>query len=128
MELLRSLSWSFVSGCVGTVGFFVGAFLFIAVGFIDTPQTVETFQSKAFIYKQVVWGGIWGFLFTAPLLRPHWWARGLIVGTLATLAAIFIFLPEVPSLTTIVYAFVLNAIFWGLSAAFWRDRVMAEKY
>lgn len=88
---------------------------------------IETFQSKAFIYKQVVWGGIWGFLFSVPLLQPHWWARGLIVGTLATIAAIFVFQQAVPPPIFIVYAFVLNAIFWGLSAAFWRDRVMAEK-
>src|SRR3546814_9004764 len=94
MELLRSLSRAFVSGCVGVVGFFIGAYLFIAVGLIDAPPVVETFQSKAFIYKQVVWGGIWGLLFVLPLLRPFWWARGLIVGGLATLAAIFVFQPE----------------------------------
>lgn len=127
MELLRSLSRSFVSGCVGTVGLFAGAYLFIAAGLIDAPQMVETFQSKAFIYKLVVWGGIWGFLLSVPLLRPHWWARGPIVGTLATIAAIFVFQPAVPPLIFVVYAFVLNAIFWGLSAAFWRDRVMTEK-
>ncbi len=123
--VLRRLSWAFVSGCAGVIVFFAAAHVLIAVGIIPDAAAGQ-FSSKAFIYKQVTWGGIWGLPFVLPLLRPMWWLRGLIVGALASLAALFIFMPQLPPVPTIVLVFVLNAVFWGVPAAFWHDRIMDE--
>lgn len=125
MELLRRLSWAFAAGCVGTIGFFIGIRIGMASGLVaGPPAMMEFLASKEFFYRQVVWGGIWGLLFVVPFLSPMWWLRGLVVGGLATLAAIFIFRPEVPPLPVIVNMVVLNAGFWGITAGFWHDKVM----
>lgn len=124
-DILRRLSWAFVSGCAGVVTFFVGAFILIGLGVIPDAAAGQ-FETKAFMYKQLTWGGIWGFLFVLPVLRSMWWLRGLIVGALASLAALFIFMPQLPPAQVIVLVFVLNAVFWGVPAAWWHDRVMDE--
>src|SRR5512134_3962921 len=31
------------------------------------------------LYPRIVWGGLWGFLFMLPLVRGHWWLRGIIL-------------------------------------------------
>ena len=125
MDWLRRLSWAFVAGCVGTIGFYIGIRIGMASGLVAGPPPVMEFlASKEFFYRQVTWGGIWGLLFVVPFLSGMWWLRGMIVGLLATLAAVFIFRPEVPPLPLIVNMVVLNAGFWGLTAGFWHDKVM----
>ena len=125
MDWPRRLCWAFVAGCVGTIGFFIGIRIGMASGLVAPPPPVMEFlASKEFFYRQVVWGGVWGLLFVVPFLSGMWWLRGLIVGGLATLAAIFIFRPEVPPLPLIVTMVVLNAGFWGITAGFWHDKVM----
>lgn len=125
MDWLRRLSGAFVAGCIGTIGFFIGIRIGMATGLVaGPPPMMEFLASKEFFYRQVVWGGIWGLLFVVPFLSTMWWLRGLIVGGLATLAAIFIFRPEVPPLPLIVNMVVLNAGFWGITAGFWHDKVM----
>lgn len=128
MDWLRRLSWAFVAGCVGVIVFYIGLRLALATGIMSPPeQALAVITSKAFLYQKITWGGIWGFLFAAPVLARMWWLRGLIVGLLATLAALFIFQPTLPPLPLIVVAAVLNMVFWGLSAAFWHDKVMLRE-
>lgn len=125
MDWLRRLSWAFVAGCVGTIGFYIGIRLGMASGLVaGPPPAMEFLASKGFFYRQVVWGGIWGLLLVVPFLSGMWWLRGPVAGGLATLAAIFIFRPEVPPLPLIVNMVVLNAGFWGVTAGFWHDKVM----
>lgn len=127
MEWLRRLSSAFVAGCVGVIIFYIAFRIGIAAGLIKAPEPAMQFlTSKEFFYRQTVWGGIWGFLFVVPLLGARlWWARGLIVGLLASLAALFIFRPELPPLPQVINTLVLNMVFWGIPAAFWHDKVMA---
>jgi hypothetical protein len=72
----------------------------------------------------VVWGGIWGFAFMIPFLTGKWWLRGPIVGIAATLVAIFVFRGGQADLTFVIGAVILNVVCWGLTAAFWYDRVV----
>ena len=125
MDFAKKLSLAFAAGCVGTMVFYAGLRLGMAVGVIKGPPGVmTTLASLGFLYKQIVWGGIWGFAFVIPVLTKMWWARGLIVGLLASLAAFFIFRPAPPPLPFIIIALVLNMGFWGLAAAYWNDKVL----
>ncbi len=60
------------------------------------------------------------------MLTGLWWARGLIVGFLATLAALFIFRSGTPPIELVITGLVLNMVFWGLLAAWWHDKVMTK--
>ena len=125
MDVLRRLSLAFASGCFGVLLFYVALRAGLEAGIIKPPaQALKFLTSKEFLYKQVVWGGIWGFVFFIPFLKGKWWARGLIVGLAATLVAIFVFQKTMPPPQFIVGALVLNMVFWGLTAAFWHDKVV----
>jgi hypothetical protein len=126
MDVLRRLSLAFASGCFGVLLFYVAIRAGLAAGLINPPEAALKFlTSKAFLYRQVVWGGIWGFAFMIPFLKGKWWLRGPIVGFVASLAAIFVFgsgaIPPAPRLIAIL---VLNMGFWGLTAAFWHDKAV----
>lgn len=124
MDWLRRLSHAFVAGCAGVVVFYIAIRIAMMAGLM--PEAAMKFlASKEFFYRQTVWGGIWGFLFVVPVLGARlWWARGLIVGLLASLAALFYFRAELPPMQQIVTVLVLNMVFWGLAAAFWHDKVL----
>lgn len=128
MEILRRLSWAYLAGCVGTLGFFVGLHIGLQTGLMKPPEQVfAMLTSKGFFYKQVVWGGVWGLLFVIPAFKRQWWVRGPIVGALATAAALFYFRATLPPPQIIVGAIILNVMFWGLTAGLWHDRVMLKK-
>jgi hypothetical protein len=85
------------------------------------------------LYPRLVWGGLWGFLFMLPLVRGHWWLRGIILSLLPTLFQLLYIFPYGAGrglfglgLGALTPAFVLvaNAI-WGLSAA-WLLRMIGR--
>lgn len=45
------------------------------------------------LYPHIVWGGLWGFLFTLPVLRSRLLAQTLVFGLFPALAQLFIFYP-----------------------------------
>lgn len=128
--LLTPLSRGFTAGAVGgaaNVAFIAlagSAGLIAAMG-IALPAPAL----PAFLYKQMVWGGLFGLIFALPALKGSWIARGLIVGLLASLAALFVFLPMAgagmgalnPGILTPVLVLVANSV-WGLVAAWVYDR------
>jgi hypothetical protein len=128
MDILRRLSWAFVAGCIGAIALYVGVTLLLRSGFGNIPaQQAAYLGSKAFLYRSIVWGGIWGFAFVIPFLAGKWWARGLLVGLAATLVSFFVFRGGLPAdVKEIIAAAVLNMVFWGLAAAFWHDKVMTR--
>jgi hypothetical protein len=77
------------------------------------------------LYPRIVWGGLWGFLFMLPLVRGHWWLRGIILSLgPSAFQMLYVFPRETGEgyfglgLGTLTPVFVLaaNAV-WGLSAA-----------
>ncbi len=95
MSNLPNLFRAFSSGAIGGVAnvaaiAILGATGIIALMGIKAPDP----QMPAFLYKQMVWGGLWGLLLVTPVLKDSWWQRGLLLGVLASGAALFYFLPR----------------------------------
>jgi hypothetical protein len=116
-----------------TLGFGAGAFgafiLALVAGVLNAlriqeliglppPPTPESYLP--ILYRAIVWGGIWGLLFVVPVLNRAWWLKGMIIGTLATLAILLYFNPGVTTPPMrLGYAFFLNGIVYGLAAGAW---------
>ncbi|MEJ2119333.1 MAG: hypothetical protein P8Z76_01250 [Alphaproteobacteria bacterium] len=125
MTILRRGSLAFASGAFGVILFYLVLRGGLAAGLLNPPEpALKLLTSKAFLYRSVVWGGIWGFAFMIPFLTGKWWLRGPIVGIAATLVAIFVFRGGQADLTFVIGAVILNVVCWGLTAAFWYDRVV----
>lgn len=123
MALLKRLSLAFAAGALGAVVLYAVVRIGVAAGLMGSGG--GRFTSLGFLYKQMVWGGIWGFAFLIPLLVGKWWARGLLVGLAASLVAMFVFMPSPPRDVRIIgTVLVLNMVFWGLAAAYWNDKVL----
>jgi len=136
MVIFQRLSLAFAAGGIGAVVnvlfvMFVGAVgIAAALGISAPPRAMP-----AFLYKQIVWGGLWGFVYVLPVLTGSWWLRGIVFGTLPALAALLIFFPMAtvdgkgPGLfgtnfgdLTFIVVFVANWV-WGLATSWWYDRV-----
>lgn len=120
MPSVHSIAKAFAAGAGGALVFLIIFWLLNRIGL--TPDQ----PFPAFWYKQLVWGGIWGFAFLIPLLRGQWWLRGPIVGAAASLVAIFVFGPGLGILPgeVIVMIFILNCVAWGLPAAYLNDEIL----
>ena len=128
MTLSNKLSLGFAAGAFGTVVWFI---FFMLMGKLGIGAALGLKMSPPpsiliLLYKQLVWGGIYGFLLLVPVLENKWLIRGILLGVLATLAGWFYFIParggQMMGLnfgTAFPYvSIVLNAI-WGAAAAWW---------
>lgn len=86
--------------------------------FMPGPELTEEFF-KALLYRQVTWGGIWGFVFLIPIafLNKNWWLRGIIWGAAATAVALFVFKVVPVSMTSVIIGLVVNSGSWGQVAS-----------
>lgn len=78
------------------------------------------------LYRQVVWGGIWGLLFLLPFWRGQPVRRGIVFALVPAAALLFWAFPrwgrgylglEYGTFTPLLV--LLLALLWGLAAAFW---------
>ena len=130
--MLRNLSLGFTAGGVG--GAINAAFLLLMV---STGAAAAlglgglAFDHPQFLYKQVVWGGIWGLAFALPILASSSWVvRGLVIGFISSLVLFFVVFPSIPDGPGVaglgvgnmmpVLVLVANSI-WGLVAAKWYE-------
>lgn len=125
MAALNALSRGFTAGAAGGVANAIVVALAGMTGLIAAMGIgFPAPEFPAFLYKQMVWGGFFGLLLVAPVVRDNWALRGLIVGLIASLAALFIFLPMAGAgiaalnagALTPVLVLVVNSV-WGLVAA-----------
>ncbi len=128
IKFLRSLSLAFAAGCVGAVGNSAVAWLF-GVAAITAAAGVKLAPAltRAWIYQKIVWGGLWGFLFLAPVLAGRPFLRGILFSLGPSAVQLFVVLPyqaekgmlglQLGALTPL-FVIVFNAI-WGLVASYW---------
>jgi len=131
-SLARKISLCFTAGCFGAL---INSFVVWYLGRRGLPQQVGVAIAPAwsahFLYSRLVWGGLWGLLFTAPYWRSGFWvgvfSRGIFFSILPTLFQLLYVLPflqdkgimgiSLGKLTPVFVCF-YNAV-WGFFAALW---------
>ncbi len=140
MNMWRKLSIAFAAGSLGALANVIFVAVVATLGItaalgIDSPKP----PMPAFLYKQIAWGGLWGFVLVVPALTRSWWQRGLVLGVLASVVALLIFIPMIQFPPDFKYAspgylglgwgamfpvlvLAANSV-WGLVAAYWYERL-----
>ena len=132
MRLLNQISLGFAAGSLGAAAN-VAFLALAALGGLIAAMNLQLpgLPYPEFLYKQIAWGGLWGFLLAAPVLTGGWFLRGLLLSLLASAATLFVFFPmatvgeQGPGLAGLnfgqlmpVLVLLANAV-WGLVAAWW---------
>ncbi len=131
-QFLRNLSLTFAAGCFGGL---VHAYLVWYAGDMGIPKSFGVALAPAwslfYLYSRIVWGGIWGLMFMAPMWKSGFWtgvfSRGIIFSFLPTAFQLFYVFPVLQdkgmmglALGTLTPVFVclFNAA-WGICAGLW---------
>ena len=107
---------SFGAGAIGGGANVLLLLVFWQFQIIPAPDLTSDFI-KGFLYKQMVWGGIWGFAFLIPILTRHWVLRGMVWGAAATAVALYVFRVAPVSPLSVVIGLVVNCGAWGQVAS-----------
>lgn len=98
MPTLRKFAFAFASGCIGALAHGILLWLLAVLAIagalgvtLDVPMDIDGMIE--WLYSRIVWGGLWGFLFVAPIMAEDWLKRGLLISLAPALATLFIFLP-----------------------------------
>lgn len=129
--MLKNLAIAFTAGAIGGLVNVILLTIFNKAG-ITSLMGLELPAPAlpGFLYKQMVWGGLWGLLLVAPVLMGKWWLRGLLLGLAASLVAMAVLFPQTPlgmfglnkGPMMPVLVLIVNAGF-GLAAGWFYDRV-----
>lgn len=114
MGKLSAVLRSFSAGAAGGVANVIA--LIIIWQFIPGPPMTAAVL-KPLLYKQMVWGGIWGFAFLIPIMTQGWVLRGLVWGAAATAVALFVFHVVPFTVGNVIIGLIVNSGAWGLVAS-----------
>ena len=127
-SLITKLSLYFAAGCLGAV---VNSLLLWYAGrmgvMAELGVRIAPELSPAWLYSRLVWGGLWGWLFFAPVAGRALLSKGVILSLIPSAVQLLLIFPyqdhvgflgsELGRLTPVV-VLTGNAL-WGLSAAVW---------
>lgn len=111
MISISSIIRAFGAGAVG------GAANVLLLVIIWTIMEQGPGYSHEFLYRQMTWGGIWGFAFLIPIMTNNWILRGIVWGAIATVVALFVFKVVPVSVPSVIIGLVVNSGAWGLTAS-----------
>lgn len=131
MSSLQKLSRGFTGGAVGGIANVIAIIILVKLGIVDLMgiKMPPPAHPNLLLYKQIAWGGLWGLLLITPVLKDSWWQRGLLLGILASAAALFYFMPATPAgmmglnagALTWLLVLIVNSVY-GLVAGWWYER------
>lgn len=136
-DFLRRATLAFSAGALGALLMTLLLWLLGAIGIAGLLHVkIAPALERAFLYRQIVWGGIWGFTMLLPICRGSWLLRGLLLGLAATVVLVFVVLPiKAPQLGTLalglgtlapIYFLVIH-LTYGLITAWWYDQTAEKK-
>lgn len=84
----------FAAGCLGALIKCLVMWLFSRYGI---PHSLNVHLagslSPAWLYPQIIWGGLWGFLFLLPILSSSVFARSLVLALIPAGVQLFVIYP-----------------------------------
>ncbi len=126
MSLIQRAALYFTAAALGGLAVVITVWGFGQIGVADLfGVAVKTALAKEFIYKQMVWGGIWGLIFLLPIGLKPVWLKGLVLTLAPVIVALVVLFPQggagmlglnLGTLTPL-YIFIVN-IPWGLVTAY----------
>lgn len=125
---MKNLSLVFTAGLFGGL---VNCLIVWLFGKLGIPQALEVQiappLTTAFIYPELVWGGLWGLLFLIPLGRLSFPVKGLLISLLPSMVQLFWVFPfiarkgilglQLGALTPLVV--LIYTALWGIPAGLW---------
>lgn len=114
MITVSNIIRSFGAGAIGGAANVLA--LIIIWQFMPGPELTAGFL-KGFLYKQMTWGGIWGFAFLIPIMTNSWILRGIVWGAASTAVALLVFKVMPISVPTVIIGLVVNCGAWGQVAS-----------
>ena len=95
MKLIRNISGAFTGGALGA---FLDSFNIWAMGQVGISDLIGITMKPEFtapwIYKRMVWGGIWMLLLLLPILKDRIILRGIIFSLVPSAMMLFMVLPS----------------------------------
>jgi len=135
MTLLQKAALYFTSAALGGLAVVLTVWAGGQYGVADLfGVAIKPQLAKGFIYKQMVWGGIWGLIFLLPLAIKPLWLKALVLTLAPVIVALTIFFPkgglgmmglERGTLTPL-YIYLVN-IPWGLVTAYFGRALKADR-
>jgi hypothetical protein len=131
-SIIQRISLCFAAGCFGAL---INSLLVWYLGRLSVPQTLGVAVAPAltlhYLYPRIVWGGLWGLVFCAPIWRGGFWvgvfSRGILFSFLPTLFQLLFVFPMLQDkgmlgLTlgklTPVFVCFYNSV-WGFCTGLW---------
>jgi hypothetical protein len=120
---MKKLLICFASGCLGGLIMSLTVWLAGDSGIAASLGVkISPTLTPSWLYKQIVWGGIWGLLFLVPILNSKAFTRGTLISLFPTFVHLFFIFPYKEGkgmagielgLLTPVFVLVYNWI-WGV--------------
>ncbi len=84
----------FAAGCLGALANSVAVWLFGDLGITRAAGvSISPALNPNWLYPRIVWGGIWGLLFTLPVLNTRLLAKGAVLSLFPTAIQLFVVFP-----------------------------------
>ncbi len=129
---IKNLSLVFMAGLWGGLLNCLAVWLFGRLGIAQALGVqIAPPLSTTLLYSKLVWGGLWGVLFLAPLGRWSFPVRGLLFSLGPSLVQLFLVFPVQAHLgvlglqlgmLTPLFVLFYNAV-WGVAAGWWLNLV-----
>ena len=135
MTLLQRAALYFTAAALGGLAVVLTVWGFGQIGVADLfGVNIKPALAKAFIYKQMVWGGLWGLIFLLPVAIRPLWLKGLVMTLAPVIVALTVFIPRSPwgflglgaGALTPVYIYLVN-VPWGLVTAYLGRALKADR-
>ena len=91
---MKKLFILFSAGCLGALMNSIAVWLFGSLGITGSlGVSIAPALTPNFLYPRIVWGGLWGFLFSIPILKSHFIKKGTLMSLFPTIVQLFVVFP-----------------------------------
>ena len=91
---MKKILICFGAGCLGALANSLTVWFFGDFGITKALDvSIAPSLTPAWLYPRIVWGGIWGLVFIAPVLKSHPIRKGLLMSLFPSLVQLLVLFP-----------------------------------